>query len=177
MLSKNPPRTVLDDWKTILGEPVELGERAVGRDVWPVTAADGAQYLLKRLSPWRNLPLADESRILRHVAVQGVPVAEFLPTDWARLYAGELEEPCVLMPRLASDPFTAAELFSLEETVGSAPAHLHLALATYPWPANSYTETLSVALEQDLMLPPISPKGSPENAQVWAPYWLTYLSS
>lgn len=32
-------------------------------------------------------------------------------------------------------------------------AELHLALASYPWPANSYTENLGKSLEQELMLP------------------------
>jgi len=154
MPSKNTPLTVLEDWKTVLGETVELGDTSAGRDLWPVTAEDGARYFLKRLGPWRNLPLADEARVLSHVARQGVRVAEFLPTDHATLYAGEVEESFVLIPRLASDHFTATELVSLEEKIGGALAELHLALARYPWPANSYAEQLRESLEQDLMLPP-----------------------
>jgi len=152
MSTKNTPLIVLEDWKTILGAKVEFGDRSAGRDLWPVTAEDGARYFLKRLGPWRNLPLADEARILRHVARRGVPVAEFLPTDHATLYAGEVEDSFILIPRLASDHFNAAELVSLEEKVGGALAELHLALARYPWPANSYAENLGESLEQDLML-------------------------
>ena len=148
------PLTVLDDWRTILGEKVELGDESAWRDLWPVTAQDGARYFLKRLGPWRNLPLADEARILRHLASQGVRVAEFLPTDRATLYAGAVEDSFVLIPRLANDQFNAVEFVSLEEKIGGALAELHGALARYPWPANSYAETLSESLEQDLMLPP-----------------------
>jgi Ser/Thr protein kinase RdoA (MazF antagonist) len=159
MSTKTTPLTVLDDWKTVLGDKVELGDASAGRDLWPVTAEDGARYFLKRLGPWRNLPLADEARILRHLARQGVPVAEFMPTDRATLYAGPVEDSFILIPRLASDHFNPAEIVSMEETIGGALAELHLALARYPWPANSYVEQLSESLAQDLMLPPDVAKG------------------
>ena len=120
MPTKHTPLTVLEDWKTVLGEKVELGDESAGRDLWPVTAEDGARFFLKRLGPWRNLPLADEARILTHLARQGIRVAEFLPTDRATLYAGEVEESFVLIPRLASDHFDAAELVTLEEKIGGA---------------------------------------------------------
>jgi len=154
MPTKHTPLTVLEDWKTILGDTVELDDVSAWRDLWPITAEDGARYFLKRLGPWRNLPVADEVRILQHLARQGVPVAEFLPTDRATLYAGAVEDSFVLIPRLASDHFGATELVSLEETIGRALAELHLALARYPWPANSYAENLGESLEQELMLPP-----------------------
>ena len=154
MPTKSTPLTVLEDWKTILGDKVEIDDESAWRDLWPVTAEDRARYFLKRLGPWRNLPLADEARILTHLARQGVRVAEFLPTDRATLYAGAVEDAFILIPRLASDHFTAAELVSLEETIGGDVAELHLALARYPWPANSYAEQLSESLEQELMLPP-----------------------
>ncbi len=154
MPTKNTPLTVLADWKTVLGEKVELDDVSAWRDLWPVTAEDGARYFLKRLGPWRNLPVADEARILTHLARQGVRVAEFLPTDRATLYAGEVEDSFILIPRLASDHFNAAELVSLEEKIGGALAELHLALARYPWPANSYAENLGESLERELMLPP-----------------------
>ncbi len=154
MSTTHTPLTVLEEWKTVLGEKVELSAPYTGRELWPVTAEDGSRYFLKRLGPWRNLPVADEARILIHLARQGVRVAEFLPTDRATLYAGPVEDSFVLMPWLPNDHFNAGELVSLEETIGSALAELHLALATYPWPANSYVENLRASLEQDLMLPP-----------------------
>lgn len=154
MPTESTPRIALGDWKTILGEQVVLGEEVTGRDLWPVTAEDGARYFLKRLSPWRNLPLADEARILRHLAGQGVGVAEFLPTDRATLYAEYVGESFILIPRLASDGFSAAEIVALEEKIGGALADLHRALAMYPWPANSYTEGLGESLMGNLALPP-----------------------
>ena len=154
MPTENMPLTMLEDWKTVLGEKVGIDDESAWRDLWPVTAEDGARYFLKRLGPWRNLPLADEARILTHLARQGVPVAEFLPTERATLYAGAVEDSFVLIPRLASDHFGATELVFLGETIGRALAELHLALARYPWPANSYVENLSESLEQELMLPP-----------------------
>ncbi len=154
MPTKNTPLTVLEDWKTVLDEKIELGDTSAGRDLWPVTAEDGARYFLKRLGPWRNLPVADEARILSHLARQGVRVAECLPTDRATLYAGEVEDSFMLIPRLASDQFNAAELVSLEEKIGGALAELHLTFAGYLWPANSYAEQLGASLEQELMLPP-----------------------
>ena len=154
MPTESTPHIALGDWKTILGEQVELGEEVTGRDLWSVTAEDGARYFLKRLSPWRNLPLADEARILRYLAGQGVGVAEFLPTDRATLYAEQAGESFILIPRLASDRFSAAELVPLEEKIGGALADLHRALAGYPWPANSYAEGLSESLMGNLALPP-----------------------
>lgn len=153
MPTKNVPLVVLEEWRTILGDRVELGDDYAGRDLWPFTAEDGASYFLKRLSPWRNLPLADEARILRYLAGQGVRVAEFLPTDRASLFAEESEESFVLMPRLASDFFADAELVSLEPMIGGALAGLHLSLNSYPWAVNSYVEDLRGSLEQELRLP------------------------
>lgn len=147
-------RSVLNDWKTILGEDVRVETDTAWRDLWPVRAEDGAQYFLKRLGPWRNLPLADEARVLRHLAAQGVPVAEFLPTDHARLYAGEVEDSFVLIPALKSDPFDLAELIRLEEAIGRAVAQMHRALGRYPWATNSYVEQPGASLERDLSLPP-----------------------
>lgn len=153
-MTEHPVSNVLADWRTILGNGVELGEGQVGRDLWPVTAEDGAQYFLKRLGPWRNLPLADEARVLRYLSAQGIGVAEFLPTDAATLYAGEIEESWVLMPKLANDHFDATELVALEGTIGRELAKLHRALAGYPWPVHSYTEQLRESLAGDLQLPP-----------------------
>jgi Ser/Thr protein kinase RdoA (MazF antagonist) len=153
MPTNTTPQGVLADWKTIIGARAELGDEYAGRDLWSVMAEDGARYVLKRLGPWRNLPLADEARILRHLANLGVPVAEFLLTDRATLHAGEVEESFVLIPLLMNDRFTSPDLIPLEPTIGASVAHLHLALARYPWPANSYIEDLSASLVGHLVLP------------------------
>ncbi|HWK80422.1 MAG TPA: hypothetical protein VNP95_06625, partial [Thermomicrobiales bacterium] len=114
------PRAALAAWTTVLGDTPSLGEPFAGRDLWPVTAEDGRQYFLKRLGPWRNLPLADEARVLRHLAQEGIGVAEYLPTDRASLFAGAVEESFVLMPRLADERLTAPDLLPCEETIGRA---------------------------------------------------------
>jgi Ser/Thr protein kinase RdoA (MazF antagonist) len=145
---------ILRNWATLVGDQVSPGAEDTGRELWPVIARDGAQYYLKRLSPWRNLPLADEARVLRWLSQQGVDVAEFLITDQAALFARDAEDSFVLIPRITSDRLNPAEVLELEEAVGRAIAGLHLALAAYPWPANSYTERLADALLGDLLLPP-----------------------
>ena len=62
MSTKPAPVTMLGEWKTILGDRVEIDEATAWRDLWAITAEDGARYFLKCLGPWRNLPLADEAR-------------------------------------------------------------------------------------------------------------------
>lgn len=146
--------TVLRAWSTVLGN----GQRAVSqypeRELWLVRANDEREYYLKRLGPWRNLPLADEARVLRFLADDGVNVAEFIPTDHARLYAGEIEDSFVLMPRLPSDRFSAKEVLAEETSIGALVAELHIGLAKYPWRVNSYTEDLQGQLQREQMLPP-----------------------
>lgn len=144
---------ILAEWVSILGEDVRSVKHFSGRELWLLKAEDGTEYFLKRLGPWRNLPLADEARVLRFLSQQGIRVAEFLPTERAMLYAGEVEDSFVLMPKLPGDTFRSAELLDLEDTIGHAVAELHVALAKYPWSANSYTEDLVGSLERDLMLP------------------------
>lgn len=156
-MTEPQPGHMLGAWATILGaaEACVVGENHEERHLWPVTASDGAAYMLKRLSPWRNLPLADEARVLRYLALQGVRVAEYLPTDDACLYAGMREDPWVLMPWLPHDVFTPAELAeaSRSEAIGGMIARMHRALASYPWPANSYREDLVGGIAGDLALP------------------------
>lgn len=145
--------TVLEDWRTVLGEQPTVGVEDPGRELWPVTASDGRRFFLKRLGPWRNLPVADEARVLRYLSAQGVGVAEFLITDRARVFAGRIEDAFVLIARLDSDHLQPDAVAEVEEAVGHAVAELHLALAGYPWPANSYTERLCESLTEDLLLP------------------------
>ncbi len=128
MESKEELAAVLAEWRTLLGDRPEA-VKVPGRGLWPVTAADDRRYVLKRLSPWRNLPIADEARVLRFLAESGVPVAEFLITERAALIASPAEHAYVLMPWLPTDTFTAAELVGLEEAVGAA-----VAGCIRPWP-------------------------------------------
>lgn len=145
---------VLSDWATILSANPTLGAEDTGRELWPITAEDGTHYFLKRLSPWRNLPVADEARVLRWLSQQHIGVAEFMITEHAKLTAERAEDSFILIPRLANDQLTPIETLDLEETIGKSIAQLHQALASYPWPANSYRERLTDTLLGDLLLPP-----------------------
>ena len=144
----------LNDWATILGAGATAGAELPGRELWPVAAEDGSLYYLKRLGPWRNLPVADEARVLRWLSHNGIGVAEFMITDRARLFAGEVEDSFVLIPRIASDQLGPSEVLGMEEAVGAAIAELHQQLAAYPRSVSSYTEQLAVALGGELRLPP-----------------------
>lgn len=143
----------LQEWTTILGAQPTVGEELTGRELWPVTAEDGSRYFLKRLGPWRNLPVADEARVLGWLSRHGIEVAEFMITDRARVFAGEVEDSYVLIPRIASDVLSPSEVRGTEEVVGAKIAELHRQLAAYPWSVNSYAERLAEALGGDLRLP------------------------
>ncbi|QDP96155.1 phosphotransferase [Microlunatus elymi] len=145
---------VLKNWTTLLGADPILGAEDTGRGLWPIVAEDGRRYFLKRLSPWRNLPVADEARVLRWLAQQHVDVAEFMITDQATLTVGPSEDSYTLIPQLDADRIAPADLLRSEETIGQAIAELHRALAGYPWSANSYREQMTDALQGDLLLPP-----------------------
>jgi Ser/Thr protein kinase RdoA (MazF antagonist) len=152
-LTTEDATTALRSWATIIGEPATLGVDDAGRELWPVTAEDGRAYFLKRVSPWRNLPLADEARVLRWLAGHGIDVAEFLITDAAALFALVGDARFVLMPQLATDRLDAGETLAAGVAAGRAVAQLHRALQAYPWPANSYEERLSDSVSGALLLP------------------------
>lgn len=154
MNRQHTPEEMLADWAGILGETASITGHSPGRDIWRVTAENGDEYFLKRYGPWRNLPLADEARILRHLNGQGVRAAEILPTDNALLSAGNQDELFVLFPQLASRDFDAASTLAMEPGIGDAVAKLHLALSNYPWAVRSYSENLAGSLAGELLLPP-----------------------
>ncbi|MCO5225072.1 MAG: phosphotransferase [Thermomicrobiales bacterium] len=147
-------RQIATNWSTILGDQPQISEAVQHRELWQVTADDGRMYYLKRLGPWRDYPLADEARLLRHLARSGVPVAEFIPTESAMLYAGEIEDCFILIPKLPHATLSPVEILGSEAVIGNAMAAMHQSLATYPWPANSHPENLCENLLSDLMLPP-----------------------
>lgn len=153
MPSPDARLTLLRQWSSLLGLHPHLGPEQPGRELWPVTAEDGRKYVLKRLGPWRNLPVADQARVLVHLARSGVEVAQLLITDDARLFAGEVEESFVLLPHLAHDRIDPSQSLPVERFVGRSVALLHQALATYPWSANSYRERTTESLEAELLVP------------------------
>lgn len=144
---------ILENWNTILGTRNEPLSQFPERELWLVQAEDKREYYLKRLGPWRNLPLADEARVLHFLSGDGVNVADFIPTDRAKLYAGEIEDSFVLMPRLSRETFSSKETLSAEYEIGRLIGRLHVALAEYPWRVNSYVEDLQGQLERAQMLP------------------------
>lgn len=145
---------VLDAWSTLLGDAPVIGDEATGRELWPVTATDGRAYFLKRLGPWRNLPVADQARVVGWLAHHRLGVAEFMITEAGSVYAGGADDAYLLLPRLPTDPLTPAETVAAEPAVGRAIAMLHRALADYPWPTHSYTERLADTITGPLRLPP-----------------------
>lgn len=142
------PSSILRAWSTLLGDRPEIGSALPGRELWPLTAEDGRRYVLKRLGPWRNLPVADQARALAHLTRHGVRVAEFLVTEEATVYAGAPDDSYVLMPHLPHDDIAAAQALPAEELVGRSVAALHKALATYPWDAHSYRERIAEGLAE-----------------------------
>ena len=152
MVTTDQLHTVLAQWRTVLGHRPRLGPDLDGRELWPVTADDGRRYFLKRLGPWRNLPVADQGRILAYLSSAGISVAAFVITDDARIFAGQVEDSYVVVPMLPSDQLEESEVLVMEASVGGAVARLHGALAKYPWPANSYQEQMVETLTGDLRL-------------------------
>lgn len=153
MVTVEELRNALGDWITILGVEPAVAAELPGRELWPVTAEDGSHYFLKRLGPWRNLPVADEARVLRWLSQNGVQVAEFVITDRARLFAGDVEDSFILIPQIPCDQLSPSELLGTEEVIGAKIAELHRQLAAYPWSVNSYTERLTEVLGGDLRIP------------------------
>ncbi|MFE7603896.1 phosphotransferase enzyme family protein [Brachybacterium paraconglomeratum] len=144
--------STLRAWSTLLGDHPAIDPALPGRELWPVTAEDGRRYVLKRLGPWRNLPVADQARVLAHLTRTAVRVAEFLVTEEASMFAGAPEDSFVLMPHLPHDDIAAAQALPVEELVGRSVAALHQSLAAHPWDAHSYRERIAEGLA-DLHVP------------------------
>ena len=143
-----PHSSTLRAWSTLLGDHPDISSPLPGRELWPVTAEDGRRYVLKRLGTWRNLPVADQARVLAHLSRAGVRVAEFLVTEEAAMFAGAPEDSFVLMQHLPHDDIAPAQALPVEELVGRSVAALHRALAAYPWDAHSYRERIAEGLSE-----------------------------
>lgn len=145
---------VLQHWSTILGGDAKVGDEFDGRFLWEVTGCKGTVWYLKQLSPWRNLPIADEARVLIHLRKSGVTVPEYELTEEGSITAHHNGDTFVLMPGLANCVLSQMETLSSEEAVGEAIALLHQYLHSYPYSANSYTEDITGSLRGELWLPP-----------------------
>ena len=142
----------LAEWQTLLGENpmLEIGDNV--RELWPVESVHGERYFLKRLGPWRNLPVLSEYRMIIHLLEEGVCVPAFLLTDDGAITAGPTEDSFVLMRAFEHEHRLAADIPRFEPEVGSATACLHQAMSRYSQPLGSYTEDIEGGLTNGLRL-------------------------
>lgn len=145
---------VLGEWAGVVGDDVTIhvGDDDV-RELWPVDTSHGGRYYLKRLGPWRNLPILNEYRMLAHLLQEGVRVPLFLLTDSGAITGGAEEDSFVLIRALANESLTPLKVVASEDKVGRATAHLHEAMAAYPQKLDSYKEDVAGNLTGDLRLP------------------------
>jgi len=143
----------LADWQTLVGENPTLHSGDEIRELWQVQSVYGERYYLKRLGPWRNLPVLSEYRMLIHLLEEGVCVPAFQLTDGGAVTAGPTEDSFVLMRALQHVHLDAAEIPHFESEVGGATAHLHQAMSRYPHPLGSYTEDIKGGITGELRLP------------------------
>ncbi|MFN7829655.1 MAG: phosphotransferase enzyme family protein, partial [Armatimonadota bacterium] len=118
----------------------------------PVESEHGERYFLKRLGPWRNLPVLSEYRMIIHLLEEGVRVPAFLLTDGGAISAGPTEDSFVLMRAFENEHRLAADIPRFESEVGSATAYLHQAMSRYSQPLGSYTENIEDGLTNGLRL-------------------------
>ena len=149
---KSQLRKWLAEWQTIVGEnpTLEIGDDV--RELWSVESVHGDRYYLKRLGPWRNLPVLSEYRMLIHLLEEGVRVPAFLLTDDGSITAGPTEDSFVLMRAFEHEHRLAADIPRFESEVGSATAHLHQAMSRYSQPLGSYTEDIEGGITNGLRL-------------------------
>jgi Ser/Thr protein kinase RdoA (MazF antagonist) len=144
---------LLAEWQTLVGENPTLDAGDAIRELWPVESVHGGRYYLKRLGPWRNLPVLSEYRMLIHLLEEGVRVPAFQLTDDGAVTAGPAEDSFVLMRAFQHVQFAAAETPHFESEVGSATAQLHQAMSRYSQPLGSYTEDIEGGITGELRLP------------------------
>lgn len=135
----------LDKWTGVLGGRAIVARLGDAEHVWSITAEDGQDYILKRLSASRGAPLADEYRVLLHLRDSGCLVAPYVVTDAASLFAEFESQKYVLAPRLAASEIIheiepgASPICS---NIGRAIGLLDLSLATYPHDIASFEHDL-----------------------------------
>lgn len=137
-------------WASVLGTP-RVWELARGHaQVWAVRAADGRRYVVKTVGPWRpGPPVADEYRVLVHLAAAGIPVAVPVVSDDGRIAVAHQDAEYALLPWLDGDP-AGREVGAACVRVGAAIGRLHQALADQPWPVRSYRQDMVAAFEDSL---------------------------
>ena len=143
---------LLAEWQTLVGENPTLDAGDAIRELWSVESVHCDRYYLKRLGPWRNLPVLSEYRMLIHLLEEGVRVPAFLLTDDGAVTAGPKEDSFVLMRAFEHEHRVAAEIPRFESEVGSATAHLHQAMSRYSQSLGSYTEDIEGGITNGLRL-------------------------
>jgi hypothetical protein len=108
----------LAEWQTLLGQNPMVEDGNNVRELWSVVSTYGQQFFLKRLGPWRNLPVLSEYRMLIHLLEEGVQVPAFLLTDDGSLTAGPTEDSFVLMRAFNHEHRLAADIPRFESEVG-----------------------------------------------------------
>lgn len=152
-LEKSQLLKQLADWQTLVGENPTLDVVDDLRELWRVQSVYGERYYLKRLGPWRNLPVLSEYRMLVHLLEEGVRVPAFLLTDDGAVTAGPIDDSFVLMRALQHVHLPANEIHHHESEIGIATAHLHQAMSRYSQPLGSYTEDIKGGVTGELRLP------------------------
>ena len=142
VIEKSQLLECLAEWQTLLGQNPMVEDGDTVRELWSVVSAYGQRYFLKRLGPWRNLPVLSEYRMLIHLLEEGVLVPAFLLTDDGLITAGPTEDSFVLMRAFEHGHRLAADIPRFEYEVGSATANLHQAMSRYSQPLGSYTEDI-----------------------------------
>jgi Ser/Thr protein kinase RdoA (MazF antagonist) len=152
-LEKSQLLKQLADWQTLVGENPTLDVVDDLRELWRVQSVYGERYYLKRLGPWRNLPVLSEYRMLVHLLEEGVRVPAFLLTDDGAVTAGPIDDSFVLMRALQHVHLPANEIPHHESEIGIATAHLHQAMSRYSQPLASYTEDIKGGITGELRVP------------------------
>ena len=134
-------------WSGVLGDTPAISPSEDNKHVWSVLAEDGRSYILKHIGRWRpGASLADEFRVLLHLQAAGISVALHVPTDDAKLFAGEIVDKHILVPLIPAQPIdhelepdAEGSCFRIGRSIGL----LHKALESYPWPVASFTENIA----------------------------------
>lgn len=128
--------TALRAWSGLVGASTSREIGYTPDRVWEITAAGGAQYVLKRTGSAVSA-VVDEARILSHLSRHGIPVAVPIPADDGRILTRTDDGTFTLAPKLPvrqSDPVDdALEHFQIGVTM----ARMHAALADCPYGSES----------------------------------------
>lgn len=157
--SEDEARTALTAWASLLDVNATLTAMPKATNLlWRLDHA-GPDLVLKQLPQYPpGVPLLMEFRVLTHLQRHGVQVALPIVTDQGRVHASVNESQWTLLPHLpqqSSNFELEPDAAATAHAVGAAIGSLDKALASYPWPVDSYVdnpiEVITAALPE---LPP-----------------------